>query len=343
MSDKKAMDIYSRLSRNRMRLAMAIVLITVAVLVLSGLVIFLLLKVLSIDLDFWLPWTIFWLLCLLYVLLRYAVGGRWILKGVATLPEWKVERHLKDALMSASLASDMLDRIRLYEIPHDDVNAFSLALPDVTFALFVTRGVSRQMTLSERVAVIAHEIAHMQSGDTTVHTIMIRLAGRRSLKKMVGGMPGSRFDPLKLSYMTVATAAISIIAFFGIINVANGYGYFGAEQTLFWTILFASLLAAFILILPATFSSLLKLMLDRDREYYADMQAVYLTRDPGAVHSAVRLAAEDVLNVILLPACFDALLFCPVVNFSYYQPFRTQPTMAQRMERLREAFPIVVA
>ncbi|MEW6553095.1 MAG: M48 family metalloprotease [Actinomycetota bacterium] len=338
MEREKAQDIYDRMSRNRLRLAAAIVLVAVIIMAFSGLAIYLLLEALSIGLDFWLPWTLFWLLCLLYVLLRYVAGGRWLLKGVAILPEWKVDRRLKDALMAASLASDMLDSIRLYEIPDDDINAFTLALPDGTFALFVTRGVSRKMSLDGRVAVIAHEIAHMRSGDTTIYTIMIRLAGRRSLKKMVGGMPGEFYDPLKWLHKLVVTATCFAVAASMVVNISRGDEFTLSSSAFFWTII-AVLLVVAMVALPPVISSLLKVFLDRNREYNADMQAVYITRDPGAVYGAIRMAAEDVMDVILLPACFDALLFCPVVNYSYYKPFRTQPTMAQRMERLREAFP----
>ncbi len=342
MNEEKALDIYGRISRNRIRLAVTIATLTCTVMVFSALAIYLLVSALSIDLSFWLAWTLFWLLCLIYVLLRYIVGGRWMFKGVATLPEWQVDRHLKDALMAASLASDMLDRIRLYEIPDDDVNAFSLSLPDGTFALFVTRGVSRKISLSERVAVIAHEIAHMQSGDTTLYTIMIRMAGSRSLKKMVGGMPGSGFDPLKLFYRLVGVVTCFLIGIPIVVDLTRGDEFVLDPTTFFW-IFFAVLLAALMAPLSSMISFLLKVALDRNREYNADMQAVYLTRDPGAVYGAISLAAEDVLDVILLPACFDALLFCPVVGYSYYRPFRTQPSMAQRMERLREAFPAVAA
>jgi hypothetical protein len=42
--------------------------------------------------------------------------------------------------------------------------------------------------------------------------------------------------------------------------------------------------------------------------------------------------------MLFLPACFDSLLFHPVVSVNYW-PFRTQPEMRERMNRLREAFP----
>ena len=99
------------------------------------------------------------------------------------------------------------------------------------------------------------------------------------------------------------------------------------------------LFLAFASIFPLSMHKLLQLALDKEREYYADMEAVYLTRDPEAVFKAMKSTVEDVCDVLLLPACFDALLFNPVINFTSYSPFRTQPTMIERMNRLTEAFP----
>ncbi|OFW70618.1 MAG: hypothetical protein A2V52_04110 [Actinobacteria bacterium RBG_19FT_COMBO_54_7] len=101
----------------------------------------------------------------------------------------------------------------------------------------------------------------------------------------------------------------------------------------------AILFIVFAALLPFLMNKLLKRFLDKEREYYADMQAVYSTRDPDAVYQAIKHSAEDVRDVLLLPACFDALLFHPVVDFANYRPFRSQPTMAARMQCLRDAFP----
>lgn len=83
----------------------------------------------------------------------------------------------------------------------------------------------------------------------------------------------------------------------------------------------------------------MRLFLDREREYYADLQAAYYLRDPEAMYYAVRHASEDVLDILLLPSNLDATLFHPVVDYTSYRPLQTQPTMAERLCRLQECFP----
>ena len=339
MKSYESLDIYARLSRNRLRLASAVAVFTATIMALSGVGLYLLHAALDFNIDFWLLLTLFWLLCLLYVVLRYALGGRWVLKGVTTLPEWQTEPRLESALMAASLASGMDDRIRLFEIPDEDINSFSLSLPDGTFALFATRGIARKIPESERVAVMAHEIAHIQAGDTNIYTIMIRLAGHRHLKRMVKGLPGTGFDPLKSFLAIIVFAIFAILTGFFVLRLSVGDNSM-SSRIAFW-FLFITSLIAFVAFLPLILNVLLKVILDNEREYYADLQAVFLTRDPVAVYGAIKSAAEDVRDVLILPACFDALLFCPVIDYSSYRPFRTQPTMADRMERLKEAFPII--
>ena len=340
MKSYESLDIYARLSRNRLRLASAVAVFTVIIMALSGVGLYLLHAALDFNIDFWLFLLLFWLLCLLYVVLRYALGGRWVSKGVTTMPEWQTNRLLESALMAASLASGMADRIRLFEIPDDDINSFSLSLPDGTFALFATRGIARKLPENERVAVMAHEIAHMQAGDTTIYTVMIRLAGHRHLNKMVKGLPGSGFDPLRFFFTLVIFATFALITVFIVLRSISVWGENLSPGTSFWILIFV-LLIAFAAFLPLILNALLKTILDKEREFYADLQAVFLTRDPGAVYGAIKSAVEDVRDVLILPACLDALLFCPVIDYSSYQPFRTQPTMADRMKRLKEAFPII--
>jgi len=341
MSNNGKADIYSRMSRNRMRLAGAAAVFILVVMGLSAAFIHPLSQVFELEVGFWLPWTMFWLLCLLYILLRYAAGGRWMLKGVKTLPPWKKERRLADALTAVSLACGIDDCVRLFVIPDEDINSFSLSLPDGTFALFATQGMAHKLTMREREAIMAHEIAHMQAGDTTVYTIMIRLAGTRSLKKMVGGLPGKRDSTGTLVASAIPFLAAAAVAFYAI-RLAGASAVSPSSPAGFWLALGVAF-AVLVAVLPGAVSALLRLMMDRNREYHADMQAVYLTRDPGAVYRAIRLAAEDVRDVILLPACYDALLFHPVVDFSSYRPYRTQPTMSQRMKQLEEAFPALSA
>ncbi|RJP30527.1 MAG: hypothetical protein C4536_09775 [Actinobacteria bacterium] len=339
MGEYECLDLYARLSRNRLRLAAAIAFFTLVILTLSGLLLYLLYVALDLSVDFWLLLVLTWLLCLFYVVLRYAVGGRWVLRGVATSPAREVDSRLDDALTAASLASGMGERIRLFEIPHDDINAFSISLQDGTFVLFATRGMVEKLPVDQRVAVIAHEIAHMQSGETMLHTIILRLAGRRVLKKLVRGLkPG--IPTLMMAFVPFIATALLIFLLISAVTLSldeESTGYFHFDLWLAVPILLILFLAS----LPYLARKVLGVVLDREREYHADLHAVYLTRDPEGVYAALRAAGDDVGSVIILPSCFDALLFCPVVDYTSYIPFRTQPTMAERMVNLKKAFPAI--
>jgi Zn-dependent protease with chaperone function len=341
MKSQEHLDIFQRRSRNRRNLAFALAFFVLTSLLLSGLCLYLIYRITHLNSNFWLLSSIFWLFFMIFSILRFALSGRTASRGIMALPPWKTDRRLENALAAAKLASGFQERVRLFEIDNKDINAFSLALPDGSYALFATRGAAEKLPERERVAIMAHEIAHMQAGDSLIYTILIRLAGRRALKIMVGGLGDGVPDPIR---MTLAFSAISGIAWFAftfLILFVNDRGptvTTNFSRVAFWPatiLLFLVLISVF----PVFLSKLLHLTLDREREYYADMEAVYLTRDPGAVYSALKYAADDVLDVLLLPKCYDDLLFHPVVNYTSYQPHRTQPTMAERMNRIKEAFP----
>jgi Zn-dependent protease with chaperone function len=182
------LDLYQQVRRNRLKLAFSFSLYFAAAMAFSGVVIFLVFSRLPFpSLYFWIALVLFWTSFFLYCLLRYALGGQWVLKKVKTLPTHRRDRRLDNALASVLLASGMRAKVRLKEIPHSDINAFSLSLPDGSFLLFSTRGVAEKLSASEREAVMAHEVAHMQAGDALLHTALLRLAGTRNMASLPGG------------------------------------------------------------------------------------------------------------------------------------------------------------
>lgn len=345
MAVKEKGDIYAQLRRNRLRLAEAVSLYTLIVLGLSAV----LLRVAMGDKDigpgFWFWLSLLWLVFLLYALLRYALGGYWIFRNLAILPPGETDIRLSDALDAAALASGMRSHVRLLCIPNSDINAFSLSLPDGTFALFATSGIAEKLPERERVALMAHEIAHMMAGDAALYTVMLRLTGRRAMRKMVRGAGAGDHDPLRAAGISTFMVALAMAAFLllGIFRTGSDLGeelrgFYSVSGANFAAVL-VLLLALFAVSLPSLMHKLLQLLLDRRREFAADLQASYLTRDPEAVYLAVRHASEDVRDVMILPACFDALLFHPMVDYTSYNPFATQPTMGERMKRLSDSFP----
>lgn len=337
MGEFHVLDIHQRVSRNRLRLALALVATGVLMMIFSNASLYLFFRAARINTSFWIILTAFWLGFLIYTILRYALGGQWMLQRLVSLPPSETDNRLRNALDSAKLASGISKRIRVMEIPDSDINSFSFSLPDGSFMLFATKGIAEKLPECEREAIMAHEIAHMQMGDTLLHTLMIRLAGQRAARKIV---TGGRVNSIPFR-VGIVTAFISACLFIGLYFAAGVQTYgpnFQYPSRYAWMAVAVVFLAT-VAILPLIWYKILQWSLDKQREYYADMQAVYLTRDPEAVYAAIKDAAEDVIDVLLLPAYFDALLFCPVVDYQNYRPFRSQPTMAARLERLREAFP----
>src|SRR4030042_3746176 len=199
MKDHERLDIFQRRSRNRLHLAVAVILYLLITMTVSALCLYIIHRAVHLNLNFWLLSSLFWLVFLIYILLRYGIGGKWALRSFVTLPPWKTDYRLENAVVAAKLASGMGDRVRLFEIPNTDINAFTISLPDGSYALFAAQGVADKLPEREREAVIAHEIAHMQAGDTLLHTEMTHSLGRRALKKMVIGLGDSGFNPLKLA------------------------------------------------------------------------------------------------------------------------------------------------
>jgi Zn-dependent protease with chaperone function len=281
---------------------------------------------------------LFWLASIVYGILRYALGGRWVFKIVRTLPSSPAKDRLQSSLDNVRLASGMTEKVRLLVIPNHDINAFSLSLPDGSYALFATTGIADKLTSQEREAIMAHEIAHMQCGDILLYTVMLRLTSRNVLKEKFRNLSGGLSS---LFWVTALLVSFFVVCLFLIYTTAYSLdkemysGYFKFDLWLPAVLLFLVIA----LTLPYLLRTIMRLVLDREREYYADMEASYLTRDPACVYNALRSAAEDVIDLLVLPPSLDALLFHPFVDYLSYRPFRTQPTMMERMRHLDDAFP----
>lgn len=342
MQKHQDLDIYGRLARNRRRLALAFCVCAALAMGISAGGAYYIYNLSAIAIPFWVLTLLFWLLYLAYAITAYALSGRFVLSRLRDLRLKGADRMLEDALAAVSLAAGFTSPVHLKVIDHADVNSFSLSLPDGSYLLFVTGGVAEKLSPREREAVIAHELSHMEMGDTLIYTLMMRLKGP------VAGRVGSEtgFKVTGRSWRSSNIPALLVpLWFLTVYTLALSQAIGGSESSssLLSLILLLFLLIPLALALPPIMYSLLRLFLDKEREYAADMRAVFLTRDPEAVYEALRKAAQDVRDVMLLPSALDALLFHPVVDFISYRPFQTQPTMQERMQRLREAFPVLRA
>ncbi len=324
-----------------MRLAVAVGIFAIAAAAVSGLAVYVIYLVIDLDFNPWVLISLFWLTITVYAITRYALSGRWVFRIVRSLSPSQEKGRLQSSLDSVRLAAGFTEKIRLLVIPSHDINAFSLSLPDGSFALFATSGMADKLTSQQREAIIAHEIAHMQCGDILIYTVMLRFTSWNAVKSKLRNRVSGGFT--SLFWVAVLISSFAALCLFLVYATAHSLdremysGYFKFDLWFPIVILFLVLAVS----LPYLLKTIMRLVIDGEREYYADMEAAYLTRDPACVYDALRSAAEDVIDLLVLPPSLDALLFHPIVDYASYRPFRTQPTMSERMRRLNDAFPSI--
>ncbi len=140
-------------------------------------------------------------------------------------------------------------RPQLYYVPSKMMNAFAVGKREDS-AVAVTDGLLRAMTLRQLSGILAHEVAHIRSGD-------LRVMGLADVLNRVTGF---------MSAM-------------GLIGVPLMFGTG-------WNI---PILGLLLLIFAPTIGGLLQLALSRAREYDADLDGAALTGDPEGLASALAL------------------------------------------------------
>jgi heat shock protein HtpX len=168
-------------------------------------------------------------------------------------------QQLRNILEEMSIASG-LPRAQLYSIPDPDPNAFATGKDPEHACIVVTEGLLDRLSREELQAVIAHEMSHVRNYDTRVMTVVAALIGTVML----------------LSEFGLRTMR------FGGSRRRNGVGRLGGPVG---AIVFALWLLA--MILAPLISQLLALAVSRQREYLADASGAELTRNPGALASAL--------------------------------------------------------
>lgn len=136
---------------------------------------------------------------------------------------------------------------QLYYVPSKILNAFAVGTPQDS-AIALTDGLVRAMTMRQLAGILAHETAHIKSGDLKV-----------------------------MALADVLTRITSSMSFLGLIGIP---ALFGAGIAIPW-------LGILLLIFAPTLGGLLQLGLSRTREYDADLDGAALTGDPAGLASAL--------------------------------------------------------
>lgn len=138
---------------------------------------------------------------------------------------------------------------QLYYVPSKILNAFAVGKREDS-AIAVTDGLLRGMTMRQLTGILAHETAHIRSGDLKV-----------------------------MALADVLTRVTSSMAMLGLIGI----------PFLFGTNIEIPLLGILLLIFAPTLGGILQLALSRTREYDADLDGAALTGDPAGLASALEI------------------------------------------------------
>jgi len=188
---------------------------------------------------------------------------------------------------------------KVYEVPLDVPNAFATGRNPQHAAVAVTHGLLR-LDQDELEGVLAHEIGHIRNRDMLLFAMAATIAG-----------------------------AIAYLAQIGYWSMFMGGGNRRGE---------ASLLGFILIVIFAPIAAfLIRMAISRKREYRADETGALLTKNPGALASALRKISEIAKhNPIKTGSSASAHMFIvnPFKGDWFTGLFATHPPMQKRVERL---------
>lgn len=168
-------------------------------------------------------------------------------------------RQLHNIVEEIAIAAGV-PKPQVYVIPDPDPNAFATGKDPEHACIAVTEGLLTSLNRDEVQGVIAHEMGHVKNYDIRLMTVVAALIGAVMLLTEVG-FRSMRFGGGRRS--------------------SSGRSGGGAGGAIFFVIwLLALILAPFI-------SRLLAMAVSRQREFLADASGAELTRNPGALASAL--------------------------------------------------------
>ncbi len=198
----------------------------------------------------WMPWLAVALGAGLVTAPRLGPERLMRLAGARPLPS-RVGRELWGLVATLSDRAGLDAVPALYHLPHPVPNAFAVGRRDAS-AIALSTGLLRTLRPAELAGVLAHEIAHIRSGDVQM-MLLADLASRLTQAFAVAGM---------------------------VLALVNVPLFLLGEATTSWLLIAA-------LVWSPTASLMLQLALSRARERDADLVAARLTGDPRALASAL--------------------------------------------------------
>lgn len=205
-------------------------------------------------------------IALIYVGATYSFSVQSVLKAAKARPANPAIRNEKLLIYKVeemSIAAG-LPTPKVYVQDSQDINAFATGKKPEEAVICCTTGALEQLNNEELEGVMAHEMSHIKNNDILVATVAVGVVGAIAL---------------------IAEIVIYIIWFGGARGRGRGSGGEGVIILLILAIIF--------IILAPIFSRLTYLAISRKREYLADANGAYLTRNPEGLAGALQKIKGD--------------------------------------------------
>jgi len=200
---------------------------------------------------------------LLYVGLTYSFSVQTVLSAAKARPantRIREEKLLIFKVEEVSIAAG-LPMPKVYVQDSENINAFATGKKPEQSVICVTTGALRKLKTDELEGVIGHEMSHIKNHDVLIATVTIAVVGTIALISEI----------LLYSFLWGGAGR-------GRRNEGNGI---------------IIIIAIIFIILAPIFSRLTYLMISRRREYLADSNGAYLTRNPEGLAKALEKIKTD--------------------------------------------------
>jgi heat shock protein HtpX len=244
----------------------------------------------------------------LWFMIAWLFHATIIREATGSKPLERIENKRVYNLLENLCISQGMPMPKLYLIEDDSLNAFASGLSPMFYSISLSSGIISRLNDDELEGVIAHELTHIRNRDVRVLIISIIFVGIFSF--------------------------IAEMAFRSLRYASGGKNRNGKNTGVI--ILVAVVVSAVCYLI----SVLLRFGISRSREFLADAGAAELTRNPGALASALKKISRDpAIEAIQSRDVAQLFIDNPKPSahgFSWDNLFATHPPIEKRIEILED-------